>query len=142
MTNFRHQGHCRFETVAFGILWDAGSDRTMPMWRRESHVAVVPIPGSDRSHTFPMGQGPLRITYRLLLDEETAYLALCELVQTEGTLTVYAPLSRGIAGEEVWLFGTPYKRIPDVLLAGLGNDVVATDGTYEVEATFQRGSRT
>jgi hypothetical protein len=134
-------GQCRFGVVPFGVLWDPMSEASMPVWRRNAIAATHHIPGSNRTQTMLLGQGPLRASYRLLLDTEDAYYLLTDYVQTEAELIVYAPMSRGIRGDEIWILDKPYKRIADVLLWGLAEDQQYIDGSIETVATFQKASR-
>jgi hypothetical protein len=128
-----------FGDQKFGILW--GSDGSgMPGWSQESFSSTVHVPGGDINETFLLGSGPLRVTYRLVMDTISDYRALVAMKQTQDVLTLYTTMCE-IAGREVVLFGATYTELDAVTLLDVGGVTVRVDGQVECDATFQLEAR-
>ena len=141
MTIWNHHALSSFGSASFAILWD-GDLASMPGWEQAEYVNTIHVPGSDINDTHLMGSGPLTRAFRVLCADRVAYEALHALKRAEGTLRVPAAMNELGIAVEVDYFGDVYAEISDVVLLGLSNVRVWTDGAVEVTAQFQRDSRT
>lgn len=125
--------------VRFGLLWPDGGF-LMTDWSRTSKVAD--LEGANLTVTQLLGFGPRRVTYRVFFETIADYLALDELSQQTGTLTVVdgghtVPITND---DQDFVFDRVYDRLADATLLSLVSLGVAGDGSVEADATFQVSS--
>lgn len=125
-----------FGGVPIRIMWPDTS-LSMPDWEPQPISNTRHIPGSNRNITQTLGLGPHRVTHRLWLDTHDDYRDLEALLQTEGTLVLFAEMTTA-AGTHVDIHGEGHLQITSVLLASLSDRALFPDGTVEVTAVFEK----
>lgn len=125
-----------FGGVPIRILWPETS-LSMPDWEIAPVSNTRHIPGSNRNTTQLLGLGPSVLTHRLWLDTRDDYRALEALVQTTGSLVLFAEMT---TAEETYLdiHGEGHAQFDDVLLKSLSGKEVFPDGTVETTAVFEK----
>lgn len=124
--------------VYFSVERDPDSGN-LPGWSTPGNIHVHVIPGAfpPRSSIEVVSIEPSVATWHLWLPNRAAYHALLARLTTAATLTVVANTQMH-PGTYYELHGFAYEDLPQTTLIGLDNELIASDGVVEVDATFMR----
>lgn len=132
-------GDDTFSSAKFGILY---SKDEFPQWEselsRQSFDMATITTGGVRRVSQIMGRLPATVSWNLYFESLRDYDYMDAFVGTRETLRYTYGITSNLDGRLETISGHDYLALPETLLLGLSNPVIAVGGRVEAVATFER----